>query len=159
MPVYLLWQDTPRPERENNNRLFDEENYQDLIARCAQKIEHLAQENELLDVKKLNIILLRWKEWTDNGDSLNRFVLSALEEPEKTLKFIAGFVSSGGTASGTDHTITYNEGIIIEQISEFVPEKDICRSVSQISKESISNITDSVLISVYHLALQMCNIK
>lgn len=95
IPIRIIdYLEYEKNEHRLNQTIFDESNLIHLKSSYVRKIEKLFDENTLINVKKLNFALDRWKKWSEKINKLETFIDQITQKEDLLLKLLPHFVDS-----------------------------------------------------------------
>jgi len=144
MPIYFLSvQDNEHKNKEDNNKLIDDNSIGILKNILISKINDFAKTNILINHFRLPFILYRWEKWSSNKE-VEDYVNGIIQNDNNLVTFISRFLFK--TTSFSNDNILSGESfdIYYKDIIHFINVKEVGPRISKIYFDKFSNLEDSV---------------
>jgi len=128
--------------------VFDDIKLAALKEASVKKIQTFSTENGFLKQKNLSEILIWWKEWSLEGEDCLRYIDNVLENPQKTVLFVSGFVVEAFSHTFGDYVSKKEWRLNFETLKKLTDIEKVRNIISLLSKEEISNLSEKEKVAI-----------
>jgi len=147
-PVYVVWHDTPQEGKQRESSLFSGDCYERLRRVCVEQIEIRARQRTLKDIKRLSLLMYRWREWTEHPEHIDDFVVFMISTPQNSLDLLVGFLDKANVQSMSDYVGQTEWYINAENLSGFVDLEKLHEITDPITEEAAKEISEQHWIAL-----------
>lgn len=147
--VYIIEQDDPREGKERRVQLFSEECIGKLKKITVERLNVLANENQIIHQKHLPLVLLRWKLWSEDQKPIAALLDKAKADRTLVLDILAGFLYDERTQNIGDYVASTNQALNYKGLEEFLDPNILSKHISSLSEEEIEDLNDKHKIAIH----------
>jgi hypothetical protein len=140
--VYIVDHDLPGKGKFQRKPIFSEEQMAVLKNICFERIKQHAEDESLLTQKGFASTLIRWQDWSPDGEDIKNFIDRVRSRPLTFLKFISGFVGDSRFQQGDSNRIQVSRKIDLKSLSRFLNDKEIQSALEMISGADAALVSD-----------------
>jgi predicted KAP-like P-loop ATPase len=146
--IYIIVQDEPQEGKERAVQLFSAECIVQLKKIVVERLNELAAKNLLLQQKRLLLVLLNWKKWSEDIKHIEDFVDKARNDRKLAIRLLTGFLYEVRSHSFGEYVTSTNQELNFEGLSEFLDPDILVQHIISMSEEEIMELPSDQLVAV-----------